>query len=124
MSPSLEDALYARYPSIFAKWFLPPGQAEMARGIECDDGWFPLIDTLCEALQWETDHDDAPQIVALQIKEKFGSLRFHAVRGSDAQVGMIRLAARMSERICEVCGAPSTPMRTDRARIASRCEQH
>lgn len=124
MSPSLEAVLYARYPAMLAGRSLPPGRAAMDRGIECDDGWFPLIDALCESLQWETDHGNAPQIVVWQVKEKFGGLRFHAARGSDIQAGMIRLATRVSERMCEVCGAPVASKRMARALAASRCERH
>ena len=124
MSPSLEAALYARYPAMFAGRILPPGRAAMDRGTECDDGWFPHIDALGESLQWETDHGNAPQVVVWQVKEKFGGLRFHAARGSDIQTGMIRLATRVSERMCEVCGAPAASMLMPRTRAASLCERH
>lgn len=46
------------------------------------------------------------QVVATQVKEKFGTLRFY-YNGGDAVVdGMVRMAESLSARVCEVCGAP------------------
>ena len=87
----------------------------MCRGFACDDGWFELIDTLCASLQFETDHNDAPQIVASQVKEKFGELRFYVAGTplcSERQLGMIALATAMSRRICEGCGFPGMVYQT------------
>jgi len=46
-----------------------------------------------------------PQVVARQVKEKFGSLRFYVSGSDDTVDGIIRLAEVMSVRICEKCGA-------------------
>lgn len=51
-----------------------------------------MIDGLCEALQWETAHDGAPQVVARQVKNKLGSLRFHAIGMNEKQRDMIAAA--------------------------------
>lgn len=42
--------------------------------------------------------------VAMQVKEKFGSLRFYADNISADQEKYIAFAENMSERTCEVCG--------------------
>lgn len=55
----------------------------MSRGFECDDGWFDIIDVLCERIQFLIDHNDRPQVVAQQVKEKFGTLRFCGFGGGD-----------------------------------------
>lgn len=48
----------------------------------------------------------ADQVVAVQIKEKFGGLRFY-VHGADSTIhNYITMAESMSYRMCEVCGAP------------------
>jgi hypothetical protein len=44
--------------------------------------------------------------VAVQIKEKFGGLRFYVHAASDKQWGYISFAESMSYRTCEECGAP------------------
>lgn len=45
-----------------------------------------------------------PQVVAEQIKEKFGTLRFYYEGGDTFCAGVISMAEQMSSNICEVCG--------------------
>lgn len=57
--------------------------------------------------------EEIPQVVAVQVKEKFGSLRFY-VDGGDAHTrGMIRLAESLSAIMCEDCGIPSKVKNND-----------
>ncbi|EKF73811.1 hypothetical protein A11A3_11398, partial [Alcanivorax hongdengensis A-11-3] len=96
MRPELQAQLLSRHKKIFAQWQLSTPS--------CGDGWFPLIDSLCRCLQFHTDHGDGPQIVALQIKEKLGSLRFYCHQSDDFQQGIITLAVQLSEQLCKTCG--------------------
>ena len=105
MKKELEDKLYAKYPKIFVQRKLPMTQTCMCWGIETGDGWYWLIDNLCEVLQWDIDHFKDPQIEATQVKEKFGTLRFYTNGENDEQGGMISLAEFMSGSICENCGS-------------------
>lgn len=50
--------------------------------------------------------DIVPQVVADQVKEKFGGLRFFYTGGDDTIDGMVKFAESLSERTCEACGAP------------------
>jgi hypothetical protein len=77
----------------------------MCWGIECGDGWFNLIDNLCDLLQWDSDHNKYPQIEAVQVKEKFGTLRFYVNGTNLQQEGMISFAEYLSGSICERCGS-------------------
>lgn len=106
MQAPLEDLLCQRYPAIFAYRRKPTADAWMPWRIMCGDGWFELIDALCAQLQFATDRHGAPQVVAVQVKEKFGALSFYCHDASDAQRGMIAMAAAMSARLCERCGQP------------------
>lgn len=45
-----------------------------------------------------------PQVVADQVKEKFGTLRFYYHGGDEKIHGMVQMAEWMSSQICEVCG--------------------
>jgi hypothetical protein len=111
MNKELEDALVVKYPKIFSrvKWF------------EHGDGWYNIIDSLCSCLQAESnrrirelDKDDPEypekaedlQVVAAQVKEKFGGLRFYIGSGSPEIYAMIRMAEAISTRTCEDCGSP------------------
>ena len=44
--------------------------------------------------------------VAVQVKEKFGGLRFYVDRATDEHYKYIYFAESMSYRTCEVCGSP------------------
>ena len=104
--------LRERYPKIFER---------LAWGVNCGDGWFDLIDTLCGNLDHCAKHGGM-QVVALEIKEKFGGLRFYQDGCNDQQVGMIRMAAAMSWHICDICG--NRGQLTGEDWVRTRCDKH
>lgn len=104
MSPDKDAELVSRYPKIFRDRRGDPRDTAMCWGFEHGDGWFDLIDHLCRNLQWDTDRNKHPQVVATQVKEKYGSLRFYVESADERQNGMIDLIESMSMHICEVCG--------------------
>jgi hypothetical protein len=69
----------------------------MAFEFECGDGWELIIRKLAEKLE-------PMGVVATQVKEKFGTLRFYTSGGSDAAYEAIDDATDESARTCEVCG--------------------
>ena len=75
MTPELEERLFNRWPEIFGGRTLPITQSLMAFGCECGDGWFSLIDALCETLTEHAIALDRQPPQATQIKEKYGTLR-------------------------------------------------
>src|ERR1017187_6752684 len=99
MNPKLETLL-TKYPKIFQG---------LRYGFECSDGWYDLIDTLCNCIQSYVDHATPPleiptdilQVVAIQVKEKFGGLRFYHHGGDTHTDGMITFAEYMSYHICD-----------------------
>jgi hypothetical protein len=141
LSHTWRDELRRAHPKIFAR------PCELSVG----PGWRVLVDELCTALQWQTDHNGAPQLVAIQVKSKLGELRFYAdavgdrveaeppsaihihrhdrnlvisrSAGSRAQDAITELASALSRRTCEVCGALGTEER-DRMWVAVRCSAH
>jgi len=108
-----EKELIEKYPKIFIDAYKDPKETCMHWGLECSDGWYDLIDQLCQSLQWMTDKNNYPQVIADQVKEKFGTLRFYYhLKGDkineahDAFIaGMVNFAESMSGMICEGCGA-------------------
>lgn len=120
MKQELEILLWERYPKIFGEHKLQ--ERCMGRGFECGDGWFNLIDALCESLQFWTDQHQAPQIDADQVKEKWGELRFYARSASAEQRGAIEMARAMSFRVCEICGKPGQTL-VSGAHL-TRCPEH
>lgn len=123
MNIELEGTLCRRYPRIFSELQASENPSRMAWRIMCGDGWFDLLDALCSSLQFQTDRCAAPQVVALQIKEKFGVLSFHRREASETQRGMIAMAEAMSTRICEKCGKPGQILLGDSLR-QTLCTEH
>ena len=107
MNAELTNRLFDKYPKIFEGKDKGIRESLIAFGCEHGDGWYWLIDNLCESLQATTDNRTPPhpQVVATQVKEKFGSLRFYVGGATDGQYGMIEVAENMSYHICEVCGS-------------------
>ena len=90
--------LIKKYPQIFPENFY----------FECMDGWFDLINELCFKLQaYIDDFDSVEQVIAGQVKEKFGGLRFYLDQGGDDYIDiLIQEAESKSVKTCEDCGAP------------------
>lgn len=115
----------------------------MCWGLACGQGWAGIIDALCASIQSpysascstaEDGSDEGwsyefPQVVADQVKQKFGSLRFYYHLEPDADFlekakrfpkiaqgiyarcnayvdGAVGLAETLSARTCEETGAP------------------
>jgi hypothetical protein len=85
-------------------------------------GWGELIDGLCRRLQDRTDLHGDLQVKAVQIKEKFGTLRFYVDQASEIQFTLIEDAEERSAQICDICGAPARLR--DEGWMMTRCDQH
>jgi len=127
MKRELDKLLCERYPKIFAERHAPMTQTAMCWGFECDDGWFDIINTLCGNIQnyidWQNKTGkNAEQVVAEQVKEKFGTLRFYYHGGDDYIRGLVTMAESMSGLTCEVCGKPGSL--NDGGWFRTLCEEH
>jgi hypothetical protein len=99
--------LIEKYPVLYQGHKLPITQNLMSFGFEHGDGWFPLIDNL-SALITLLDKRDGSETIAVQVKEKFGGLRYYIEGGTEAVWKAIEEAEALSERTCEWCGEPGT----------------
>lgn len=127
MTPEKEAALRATYPTLFDV----PKNYPISYGVEIDDGWYTLVDRLCGLIVRRTERDKT-DLRVVQIKEKFGGLRFYVsflgeqtVQAEETRswvYGAITLAESMSYTICEQCGHPGEH-RTD-GWHRTLCQQH
>jgi hypothetical protein len=100
----------------------------MCWGFDCGDGWYSLIDSICEYLMRDVNrlkyriesdlyndeekekmkqelvHATINIPVVVQVKEKFGGLRFYTHGSNDDQSNYVHCAENLSYRICEECG--------------------
>jgi len=142
MDKTLEEKLFQKYPKIFKQKDLSCKETCMCWGIDCGDGWYPLIEQLCAQIQWRCDEGETKyiyyhrvirfiskvfgntklygrwekkeisQVEAVQIKEKFGTLRFYYSGGNDQTDDVISFAENLSGTICEYCGATQDVIQT------------
>lgn len=141
MSPELDSKLCEKYPKIFVDRHADMRTTAMCWGFDCDDGWYNIIDVLCARIQSHIDHtnerreyllssnpynhkipDEVQQVVAVQIKEKFGGLRFYTNGGDSAVDAMISVAEALSYRTCETCGSPGKSRNS--GWIRTLCDKH
>ena len=115
MKPELQNKLFEKYPKIFRQKDLDMKQTLMCWGMECGDGWYNIIDVLCCQVQNHLKHnlkkDQDPAAVnveAVQVKEKYGGLRFYYNGGDEFIEGLVWMAEAISEQTCEECAAAGT----------------
>lgn len=123
MRKELTSKLYMRFPNIFKGRSRPLTESLMAFGLECADGWFDLIHELCDDLERQATLEDMPLPEAVQIKEKFGGLRFYVGGATQAMLDLIHEAEMSSETICEICGDQAERI-SDGGWIKTRCQKH
>ena len=109
MRQELDDRLCAKYPRMFVERNASPEESAMCWGVECGDGWYPLIDSFCIEVERLYADKRAVPVVITQIKSKCGSLRIH-FRNGDARVrAMVDLVRTLSECIDEESGQLQKP---------------
>lgn len=116
MKHELELKLYNKYPKILQDCGKSPMESCMSFWMECDDGWYELLDKCMEKLQYFCDlcskEGEEVQVVAAQIKEKYGTLSFYTSVYGASKVensiidDIISEAERKSAYTCEVTGNP------------------
>lgn len=105
------DNLIEKYPKIFQDYEGNPGRVNWS----VPKGWIQIVDDLCGSLQsyidnvryYSKEHGEytPPQVQCLQVKEKFGGLRFYTINHNDIQEGMIMFAEYLSKNTCIKCGS-------------------
>ena len=119
------QTLIVKYPEFF-EWVKnnnpnSPKYSIDLFGIECNDGWYELLDNLMDSIKGYCSSNNKPYINVTQIKEKFGGLRFYYTGGDELIAGMVWFAEDISLKTCEYCGKPGV-LRTDRSWYVTSCD--
>jgi hypothetical protein len=111
--PDPVDVLMQKYPSVFKN-------SDLNVEYSLPSGWFKIMDDLCSELSVILDKErkinpettDTPLFVPLQIKEKFGGIRFYYMINTENN-DLVRTVQRLidsaedkSYTVCEVTGKP------------------
>lgn len=109
MDKTLQQKLFDKYPKLFANLI------ERKEGIWCRDGWYHLLDDLCNYLtylansEYNTLAEHYAQVKFTQIKEKFAGLRIYYEGGNEQvrdTVGtLLSFLEHISLEVCEQCGS-------------------
>jgi len=145
MKSELQQELLKKYPQLFQQDLKiytgeKPMEEELAElhsqkemvlpiqfGFECGDGWFTLLDQLMHSIEWHLDpshtwpRKERLPFQIVQVKEKFGGLRFYFHGGDDYIHGMVSFAEALSYKICEHCGSTNNVTQTE-GWIITLCE--
>lgn len=100
MNNDLTEKLFNSYPTLYKK----AENTLMSSSFACGDGWYHLVDVLSKLLV-----EQSTDLMAVQVKEKFGALRFYlratpSNEVSDFVIGLCRMAELISQTICNQCG--------------------
>lgn len=107
MRTELDNLLCTTFPNLYRARGASMRETCMCWGFP-GDGWFGLLWELSVVLEAEIlkmPEDEHP--CAVQVKEKFGTLRFYMTGETDVMSNAIRRAERRSCNECEDCGAPA-----------------
>lgn len=115
MNIKLEQYLINKFPKIY-KDDISDQEPTKEFGFECRDGWFRLILWLSNYIQSYIDQQNkyavkypdkylpVKQVKALQVKEKFATLRFYYEGGNERLDAIIAFAEYISGYVCEKTG--------------------
>lgn len=112
MRKELDEQLVREFPLLYADRSGDMKQTAMCWGFDCGDGWFQIIYDLSKKLEAELKNIKEQEQIdeythmprAVQVKEKWGGLRFYMSMESDTMTEAIREAEKLSYRTCEMCG--------------------
>ena len=91
-------------------------------GFECGEGWFDIIKKLCSQIDELLTKKDKKSFRVIQVKEKFGTLRFYTSFITNEIEKAINEAEKLSGETCESCGAKGT-MRNRYDWLMVRCDK-
>lgn len=139
MDQELQNKLFEKYPDLFSNKDKDIMTSCMAWGIECGNGWFDILSSLCWMIKQHEENKRAWKkylqdneserlnevteyfpIKFDQIKEKFGGLRIYFSGGDEYVEGLIAMAESISYKLCEVCGDRGSP--NDGGWISTLCD--
>lgn len=110
------DKLVEEYPELFEGPFY----------FECNLGWYGIISSLLRTISHFKERypeSFGADFAVVQVKEKFGGLRFYTVGACPKEcLGAIQLAELLSVQICEVCGSPGE--KRSGAWVSTLCDTH
>lgn len=114
------NKLFKDFPKLF-KHKEDKMRSLMCFGVMCEKGWYDLIYSLTKQI-YDYSKNSSLDIEVVEIKEKFGGLRYYLEGGDKYIYKLIDRAEDESYKICEKCGKIGK-LRTKRAWILTLCDR-
>jgi hypothetical protein len=97
--------LLERCPKLYRQYSLPMTETCMCWGFDICNGWYDIIKELSIGIENlnDTIYTEEP-VEAVQVKEKFGGLRFYVSRYDYDVETLIQKAELKADSTCEYCG--------------------
>lgn len=122
MRDELENKLVRDFPNLYKQYNDIPTETCMCWGFECDDGWFGLIYELSKKISIID-----PNVQAVQVKEKYGGLRFYvgsvSMDTADEIFDLINEYENKSYEICEMCGTTEDVTTNEHGWVLTLCKK-
>jgi len=128
MNSENSKKLVTSFPKVYPEQYpLAPLDREMQFYFRCEDGWFNLLWDLSQKISDEVERAEEQsgtkwEPIAVQVKEKFGALRFYVSARTEDISNAIAEAEQLSKTTCEICGKPG--ILRDGCWIKVRCDNH
>lgn len=103
----LRQSIILDHPELFGTPPFNVRETCIAFGLECGDGWLPILDDLCTKLSDALKRDPGTQFRFMQVKEKWGALTMYYNGGNDEMRSLLSEAESQAAKTCEYCGGPS-----------------
>lgn len=114
MNPENTQRLFERFDHLYRGRHLPLTQNLMSEGFDCGDGWYDLIYELSEQIEAYCQIDtEVTDLIVVQVKQKFGELRFYVQPRIIAVEKIIGVARERSRQTCELTGQPGVVCNRD-----------
>lgn len=118
MNEANTKKLYKDFPKLYRGKDKTLQESLMPFGFMCDDGWFKIVYDLSKKIS-KID----PECEAVEVKEKFGGLRFYINASCGKVFDAIDKAEELSYHVCEECGKKGV-LREDLPWILTLCLKH
>lgn len=118
MKKEYDEYLVKNFPGLYRQRYLSPKETCMCWGFNTGDGWFPLIKKLSEDII-----KISPETEAVQVKEKFGGLRFYVTNANDEVYDLISKAEKESYKTCEKCGTRENVTTNEDGWVFTLCDK-
>lgn len=123
MNFELEKKLFEKFPDLYENWNQGDRTQDGKFGFDCEDGWFDLIMELSKEIDAYNKAHPELSATAIQVKTKYGELRFYVYGGGASVELMTKNAAARSRKICEHCGTRSNVRTNKRGLIVTLCRK-